>query len=227
MNFHSPGEGIWEHSQYVTFWGASLPHRMTIVRLDEDCLLVHSPTRCDAETKRALNDLGQVAHVVAPNGMHDLFLREYAAEFPRAQFWIPPGVDRYFPGLKAEHLPGNSQQAWDDKLECVMVEGMPRLNECVFYHARSKSLIVADLFFNIPEDSPALIKLAARIGGFYKRLATPTDIRWFLVRNKDAFRKSMEKLRSFPFENIIVGHGTNVIGGGRIAFDRAVAWIER
>src|SRR5688572_21313555 len=117
MTFNALGEEIWDHCQFVSFFGVSLPHRMTIIRLRDGALLIHSPTRCDTPTKEALNNLGQVAHIVAPNGMHDLFLQEYAAEFPKAVLWIPPGVDRYFRHLpRAEHLPASDRSPWGDDL---------------------------------------------------------------------------------------------------------------
>jgi len=55
----------------------------------------------------------------------------------------------------------------------------------------------------------------------------PLDIKWFLVKDKGAFRRSIAGLLSLPFENVIVGHGANVIGGGSIAFQEAFAWLLR
>jgi hypothetical protein len=228
LTFQPLGADIWEHSELISFCGASLPHRMTVIRLRDGSLLVHSPTRCDEATRHALRSLGEVAHVVAPNGMHDLFLKDYLAEFPKASLWIPPGWDKYFALLsRAEHLREDDQNVpWRQDLSCVIVQGVPRLNECAFYHAASKSLILADLLFNIQKHDPALIRIAARLGRFYRKLSMPPDIKWFLMRDKDAFRNSIHTLRSLPFENVIVGHGANVIGGGSPAFARAFAWLQ-
>jgi uncharacterized protein DUF4336 len=227
VTFRRLGEGIWDHCRLISFYGAAIPHRMTIIRLRDNTLLLHSPTHCDEPTKRALNELGRVAHIAAPNAMHDLFLQDYAAAFPQARIWIPPGTRKYFSHVPlAEQLPLNGPAVpWHEDLSFILLEGIPRLNECVFYHPQSSSLIFADLFFNIGNDSPMLIRIAARLGRFYRRLATPPDIRWFLVRDRVALRRSIQKLRALPFENIIIGHGSNIIGSGSDAFDRAIAWL--
>ena len=161
--------------------------------------------------------------------MHDLFLAEYAAAFPDARLWIPPGLDKYFSHLRrAQRLPeeGDGNEIWHGDLSYVLVQGIPRLNECVFFHRPSKTLIVADLFFNITEECPAIIKIAARLGGFYQKMAIPLDIRRVLIRDRKAFAGSMREVRSLDFDNIIVGHGTNTIGGGAEAFKRATAWLS-
>ena len=199
---------------------------MTVVRISDGSLLVHSPTQCDRRMRAALAELGPVAHIVAPNGMHDLFLEDYAAAFPQARIWIPPGLSPYFSKIsQASELPADITRApWFADLTCVLVQGIPRLNEAVFFHPRSRSLIVADLFFNVGPECSIPLRIAARLGGFYRKLATPVDIRWFLVRNKEKFRKSMQEIRRLPFQNIMVGHGNNVMGAGQKAFERATAW---
>ena len=200
---------------------------MTIIRLEDRTVLLHSPTRCDPDTKQALNDLGPVSHIVAPSAMHDLFLNEWAGAFPDARVWIPPGARKYFSHVpKAEPLPDHGEDApWQRELTYVRMEGMARLHECVFYHEPSRSIICADLFFHVEKENPPLIRIAARLGGFYRKLAVPADIRWFLVRDRQALRHSIGKLRVLPFENIIVGHGANTIGNGAAAFEEATAWL--
>ena len=226
--FHQIGPGIWDHTELIRFFGAWLPHRMTVIRLEDGTVLVHSPTRCSPETKHALKDLGPVSHIVAPNGMHDLFLNEWAVEFPKAPIWIPPRAEKYFSHVpRAEPLPDNAHDApWERELTYVPIKGMARLHECVFYHKPSRSLICADLFFHIEKENPPLIRIAARLGGFYQKLGVPADIRWFLVRDRQALRRSIEKLRAVSFENIIVGHGANTIGNGATAFQKATAWLD-
>ena len=228
ISFQPLGPGIWDHAELVSFCGVSLPHRMTIIRLRDGSLLLHSPTRCDRATKEALSRLGEVAHIVAPNGMHDLFLENYRTEFPKARLWIPAGVDKYFAKIPdAEHLPESDEDVpWRRDLSYVTVQGIPRLNECAFFHPASGSLILADLLFNIERHNSAFIKMAARLGGFYRKLAMPSDIKWFLIRDKEAFRRSIQNVLSFPFANVVIGHGGNVIGGGREAFGRAFAWLR-
>lgn len=221
------GEAIWDHWEIIHFFGVPLPHRMVVIRLKNGSLLVHSPTRCHAATRSALKELGELAHVVAPNRMHDLFLEDYAEAYPAARFWIPPGTEKYFRALRNKEELGdeNAQAPWADELEFVFAEGVPRLNECIFYHRASRSVVFADLFFKIDREHPAFIRLAARLGGFYGKLGMPHDIRWFLLRNKSAFKRSMEQVGEWPFENVLLGHGSNVMGEGKAAFEKAIRWL--
>ncbi|KIG15533.1 hypothetical protein DB30_05556 [Enhygromyxa salina] len=48
---------------------------MTVIRLDDGRLLLHSPIRCTPELREELDALGSVAFVAAPNRFHHLFAR--------------------------------------------------------------------------------------------------------------------------------------------------------
>ncbi len=228
IRLHSIGEGIWEHSHDIRFCGVSLPHRMTVVHLSSGNLLLHSPTRCDEATIDALTQIGAVAEIVAPNGFHDLFLEQWLSAFPMARLWIPPRMARKFPAMpRIKVLSGASQDApWRNEFTCVPVDGMPRLNEFVFHHQATKSLVVADLLFNIQADARFATRAVARLGGFFRRLAVPRDIRLWYVHDREALKQSVRRIMDFPFENVVVGHGENVLGNGRVAFGRALRWLD-
>src|SRR5687768_16673733 len=55
-----------------------------------------------------------------------------------------------------------------------------------FFHTTSKSLIVADLLFNIDGNARFATRVAARLGGFYRRLAMPLDMKLWYVRDREA-----------------------------------------
>jgi len=44
--------------------------RMTIIRLVEGGLLLHSPVKFDAELRRSIDRLGETRVIVAPNRLH-------------------------------------------------------------------------------------------------------------------------------------------------------------
>ncbi|HUF60998.1 MAG TPA: DUF4336 domain-containing protein [Verrucomicrobiales bacterium] len=222
--FHSISEGIWEHSHDIRFCGILLPHRMTVIRMLGEKLLLHSPTRCDEATVDALSQMGTVTEIIAPNGFHDLFLAEWLLAVPEARLWIPPGMDRYFPRMSGRVCEISQDTPWGE-VDCAPLKGVPRLNEYAFYHAASHALIVADLLFNIEENARFATRVVARVGGFYQRLAMPRDIRWWYVRDRDALKQSVQRIMSFPFEKIIVGHGANILSDGRRKFREAFQWL--
>src|SRR5258707_9176030 len=65
-------EGIWTETRRARFWGLETGSRMTVVRLSDGGLFVHSPVALDPGTKEAGDALGDVRAVVAPSLFHHL-----------------------------------------------------------------------------------------------------------------------------------------------------------
>src|SRR5262245_8407197 len=66
--------------------------RMTVIRLADGSLFLHSPVQLDAATRRALDALGPVRAVVAPCKVHHFFVSDYAAAYPGAELHAAPGL---------------------------------------------------------------------------------------------------------------------------------------
>ena len=60
------------------------PTRMTIVRLADGGLWVHSPTELSASLRGEVDALGRVRHLVAPNRIHYWWMEEWLAAYPGA-----------------------------------------------------------------------------------------------------------------------------------------------
>ena len=78
--------------------------------------------------------------------------------------------------------------------------------------------------FNIGPNSPLLTRLVFRLAGVYGRL-TPTILERILVRDRAAFRRSLETILDWPFERVIVAHGDILETGGREQFVRGYGWV--
>ena len=59
------------------------PTRMTIVRLADGGLWVHSPTELTAELRPTVAALGPVRHLIAPNRLHYWWIADWQRAFPR------------------------------------------------------------------------------------------------------------------------------------------------
>jgi len=57
--------------------------RMTIIRLGDGGLFLHSPVRLDAAIGAALEELGPIRAIVAPSKAHHLFVADYVKASPR------------------------------------------------------------------------------------------------------------------------------------------------
>jgi hypothetical protein len=151
--FQSRGVNIWDHEMPIRFGGIPLWHRMTVIRLTNGGLVVHSPTRLDLASQEEFQKLGQIVAIIAPSWWHDLYLREYLSAYPDARLYGAPTLVRWNQTLPfAEVLDDSSPPLWTDEIDQVHVLGIGLfLDEIVFYHRRSRSLIVADFLFNLSE----------------------------------------------------------------------------
>src|SRR3990167_6738927 len=86
-----PGR-IWLKDIPLRFLGVPVGARMTVIRLVNDVLFLHSPTRLDDQTRQELSGLGRVRYIVSPNNMHHFFIAEYFEEYPMAQIYASPGL---------------------------------------------------------------------------------------------------------------------------------------
>lgn len=85
--------GLWiVDSGPISAMGLSLPVRMTIVRLANGDLLLHSPTQYSEELGRKIDALGRVRHLVAPNVAHWTFIADWQRAYPDAMTWAAPGL---------------------------------------------------------------------------------------------------------------------------------------
>ena len=84
--FRSRGVNIWDHEMPIRFGGIPLWHRMTVIRLTNGGLVVHSPTTLDA-SQEEFQMLGPIVAIVAPSWWHNLYLREYLGAYPNARLY--------------------------------------------------------------------------------------------------------------------------------------------
>ena len=93
---------MWVAQAPLRFYGIPFGTRMTVVRLRNGALWLHSPIGIDAALERALRELGEVRFVVSPNKLHHLYLADAQAAFPEAELYAPPGLSRKRPKLRFE-----------------------------------------------------------------------------------------------------------------------------
>src|SRR4051794_3156958 len=99
-----PDQGLWTFHQSLSVLGAEIGTRMTIVRLEDRSLLVHSPIRLTADLERRIASLGDVQHVLAPNLDHYFFVPDFKDRYPKACFYAAPGVAPKLPQLRFDAL---------------------------------------------------------------------------------------------------------------------------
>jgi hypothetical protein len=216
---------LWVAGARLRFLGLEVGARMTVVRLPGPRLLVHSPIAAAADLVRDVTSLGPVAYLVAPNRFHHLFVGEWQRACPGAATYVAPGLDTKRADLAVAGVLGDDPEpGWKGPLDQTLLRGFPLANEVVFLHGPSATLIAADLAFNVGSSSPPLTRLAFRLAGAYGRLS-PTLLERLLVRDRAAFRHSLERILEWSFDRVVVAHGEVLETGGREALLRGYSWV--
>jgi hypothetical protein len=83
--------------------------------------------------------------------------------------------------------------------------GVPFLDETVFFHGASGSLIAADLLISACARDHWTWRAAARIWGRYEKVRTPPDVR-MKTRASAALAESIAHMRALPVQRILVAH---------------------
>jgi hypothetical protein len=146
---------VWVAESPLRFFGLEIGARMTVIRLPDRNLLLHSPIAPTPELVREVEALGPVAFLIAPNRFHHLSIGKWLETHPEALVYVAPGLEEKRSDLKiARVLTGEPEAGWVETLDQVLVEGLPLVNEVVFHHRASKILIATDLAFNVGSSSP-------------------------------------------------------------------------
>ena len=206
-------DDIWTASYPVRFAGAWFPHVMTVIRLPDGSLLLHSPCRYTPELADAVEKIGTVAHIVAPNWFHDLYLREYKAAYPQATMWGPKPLEGPFP--------------WTDSLSTHRIRGFLTFDETLFYHKKSATLIVADFLMHliIADDVPFFTRAAFKLSGAENRLCVFPLLR-FAFTDMRSMRAAARQMLAWTPQNLIVAHGSPIEGNATSLLGSALSWLS-
>jgi hypothetical protein len=91
------------------------------------------------------------------------------------------------------------------ELTPIQLRGVPFLDETVFFHPASGSLIAADLLLSACANDHWTWRIAARIFGRYEKVRTPPDVRMH-ARASTAVAEAIAQMRALPLERILVAH---------------------
>jgi hypothetical protein len=216
---------IWIAERPQRFYGLEVGTRMTVIRVADGSLLLHSPVALDPELRGELDSIGRVRFAVAPNRFHHLYAGEVVAAYPEARLWVAPGVERKRPDLEFVGVLGDEAPAeWKDAVDQVFFRGRPFENEVVFLHRSSRTLILCDLAFNFGPRAAAPARLLMRLLGGYGRFG-PSKLDPLLIRDRPAARQSLERILDWDFDRVVVAHGDVLESGGRDALRQGYSWL--
>jgi len=212
--------GIWTAQQKLRFMGLEVGARMTIIDYNgQGDLFIHSPKALTQPLATQLNEIGIVRYVIAPNCLHHLYIQDFKKSYPKAQFLVAPGLKSKRNDLDFAHtLDEKSRYEFSTTLKHRFIAGCPQVNEFVFFHEPTKTLIVADLGLHICEESPPLTRLIFKLMGGFKRFGWAEIEKKLFIRDNTAFTDSIAKVLDWDFDKIIMCHGRLLERNGKELF---------
>lgn len=231
------GENIWIADGEIIHMSMAmikLPFstRMTVVRLQDGSLWCHSPIAPDERLLSAINALGDVRHLIAPNKLHYAFIKAWKDIYPQATAWASPGVreraaSQHIAVTFDKDLHDEAPSDWAADLDQHLFRGSRFMTEAVFFHRHSRTLILTDLIENFESGEmgwfwKSLIKLMGNADPDGK---APADLRATYFGNKKIARESLAHIMAWKPEKIILAHGRCYLKNGMAELQRAFRWL--
>jgi hypothetical protein len=230
MLLENIAEDIWIYEgETVSFFGLPYSTRMTVIRLADKKLWIHSPEKITHGLKEELAGLGEVAYLVSPNKLHHLYLGEWLKAYPSARNYAAPGLARKRSDITfTKDLTDKPEDEWAGEIKQTIFKGSPLVEEVVFYHVKSSTLILTDLIENFrPESFNWWQRLVAKFTGILAPNGkTPVDWRTSFLFGKDEARESLATLIKWQPKNIVISHGECIYGQGVEFLVKSFSWLK-
>jgi len=226
MKLNPIAENIWVIEHPFEVMKVKMGTRTTVVRLSNGGLWLLSPGSGLGALQAELEALGPVEALVAPNTMHHLFLPEAARLFPEAKVYGPTGLKRKQPSLAIESLQPEAPALWAEDIQQLRLEGLSFLQETVFFHVSSKTLILTDLAFNLQHSEHAWSRLFLRLNDAYGKFGPSRMLRKMALKDPVALGQSLEQVLQWDFETIVMAHGELVQNQAKKRMQDAFSRLE-
>lgn len=207
--------------------GFHYPTRAVVIRLSSGGIFVWSPIALTDGLREAVDALGEVQYLIAPNSLHHMFIAEWKDAYPTARTYAAPGLrDKRKDIAFDEDLEDAPCPAWSGDIDQVVMQGNLITSEVVFFHSASRTAIFTDLIQQLPADWfagwRALIAKWDLMTG--REPSVPRKFR-VAFTNRRAARDAAKRILAWPTDKVLMAHGTPVIGDGRAFLRRAFKWL--
>jgi Domain of unknown function (DUF4336) len=223
--------------------------RGTLVKLSTGNVAVFSPVALTPEVKAKVSSMGTLKYIVAPDIEHHIFISSWSKEYPLAEVIGMEGLpekredDPATKGVKFVHVFSTSNKhdmqispEFDDEFSYEYIESHQN-KELVFVHKPSRTLIQADVMFNLPATeqysrtgesatSGVLTKIFDSVMNTRGDMIWQRRLLWHLAgkANRQAFTESAKVIKAWDYDRVIGCHGDVIETGGKAKFDLLTSW---
>lgn len=182
-----------------------LERRMTVVRLRDGRLVLHSPIAVDDATLDELSALGEPAFLVVPNGYHRLDAPAYRRRFPKLTVVAPSGARAKVD--EVVKVDTSAPDFGDDAVRFVEVPGTKGESALEVEHDGKISLILTDIVGNLPPSAGLLLRA---MGFATREPRIPRAAAMTFVRDKEALAAQLDAWSDRPLTRLLMAHGRPV-----------------
>ncbi|KAL1311095.1 hypothetical protein AAFC00_001302 [Neodothiora populina] len=232
---------------FLRFGRIKFGGRATLVRLQNGTVACFSPVALTPEVHKTISAMGTVKYICANDAEHHIFMDDWHKAFPEARL-IGPEELKAKREKQGKPLPWTNlfktndaasleiDDAFDNEFDAEYVHAHQN-KELVFNHRPSRTLIEADLLFNLPaheqmsktDESPTtgfLTKMFNAIGSTQGSATWQKRFLWYGVSSGDraAFNKSIARIDAWDFDRLIPCHGEVIEQGGKGIFRKVFEW---
>jgi Domain of unknown function (DUF4336) len=185
----------------------------------------------EAQLTQALDQIGTVRYIIAPNLYHHLFAQDFANHYPEAEFWAVNGILTKRPDLKPDKiLTEATGNIGEDVLylnfpafRVFDITGNMPFNEYLFLHRPSKTLVITDTAFHFGAESHGAIQLLAKVLGMYGKLR-PTFLERLALRDRESALATLRETLTWDFDRVIMAHGSIIQTQGKAQWRSSCEW---
>ncbi|KAI1907151.1 hypothetical protein LOZ61_006283 [Ophidiomyces ophidiicola] len=225
--------------------------RGTIVRMASGASAVFSPVALTEHVKGLVTALNSpIRYIIAPDIEHHIFLGDWKKAFPEARIIGPHGLQE-----KREKNPSTREWAkidyrfnpqdrhnpeifdeFNKEFDTEYFPSHPN-REIVVFHKPTKTLLQADMFFNLPATQQFEKEEGGATQGILTKLFMPVwttsgnaiwqqRLIWYLLAgNRAEWKESLKRIDRWDFERIIPCHGDVIETGGKQVFRKLFGWF--
>ena len=203
------------------------PTRMTVIRLANGTLWLHSPVAHSANLQQTLDALGPVSAIIAPNSYHYLQVDAWASMNTDATVFASTDVAHKIVA-KPTSLDKTLVADWSADIDHISIE-LGKFSETVFFHRSSQSLVVTDLMqtFEASRVRSLFIRLLLQLGGATGPNAKPSiEIRLAAQKHREELRVGVEQMIAWMPLRVILSHGVCIQDNSVEAIGSAFLWLN-
>ncbi|EMD34752.1 hypothetical protein CERSUDRAFT_116952 [Gelatoporia subvermispora B] len=225
---------VWTFScPFARFGFIPFGGRSTAIKMQNGDVWVLASTPLTAETKQKLDEIGPVKWIVGADSVHYLYLDEFKKAYPQAKLVAEKDAikKQADTGLNFDGAwgsdPAGTQYGFESDIKHCYFSGFKN-KDVAFFHPASRTLIEADLLFNLPAtEQYSKTNSSGKLpvfGTLNPYMWLHKQFLWGLGTDKAAMKRDAKTVADWDFERIIPCHGDVIEKDGNKAWREAYKW---